>query len=56
MHSLTLRNVRQCRLCWCPPIIPEVSEFKARLVYKMSSRTVRLAQRNAVSKQQQKIC
>jgi hypothetical protein len=44
---------------WCTPIIPalgrqsrQISEFKASLVYKVSSRTARAIQRNPVSKKQ----
>jgi hypothetical protein len=32
----------------------QISEFKASLVYKVSSRTVRATQRNPVSKKQNK--
>ena len=43
---------------WHTPLIPalrrqRISEFKARLVYKVSSRTARATQRNPASKQQQ---
>jgi hypothetical protein len=44
----------------CMPLIPVLgrqrqtdSEFEASLVYRVSSRTARTAQRNSVSKQQQ---
>jgi hypothetical protein len=38
------------------PLIPalEISEFKASLVYKVSSRTIRAIQRNPVSKNKTK--
>ena len=46
---------------WCTPLIPALgrqrqvnSEFKASLVYKVSSRTARATQRNSVSKNQKK--
>ena len=51
-----------CRMWWCTPLIPaigvgvggrrgrQISEFKASLVYKVSSRTARAIQRNPVSK------
>jgi hypothetical protein len=39
---------------WCMPLVPgfrrQISEFKASLVYTVSSRTVRATQRNPVSK------
>jgi hypothetical protein len=42
---------------WCTPLIPslrgrgrQISEFKASLVYKVSSRTARAIQKNPVSK------
>jgi tartrate dehydratase alpha subunit/fumarate hydratase class I-like protein len=50
---------------WCTPLIPaigvgvggrrgrQISEFKASLVYKVSSRTARAIQRNPVSKTKQ---
>jgi hypothetical protein len=44
---------------WCTPLIPALesetggfSEFKASLVYRVSSRTARATQRNSVSKKQ----
>jgi hypothetical protein len=37
---------------WCTPLIPalgrQISEFKASLVYKVSSRTAKATQRNPV--------
>jgi hypothetical protein len=46
---------------WLAPLIPalggrsrQISEFKASLVYRVSSRTVRAIQRNPVSKKQNK--
>jgi hypothetical protein len=45
------------RVWWCTPLIPafkgrgrQISEFKASLVYRVSSRTARVTQRNPVSK------
>jgi hypothetical protein len=44
---------------WCMPLIPalggrgrQISEFKASLVYRVSSRTARATQRNPVLKKQ----
>jgi hypothetical protein len=45
---------------WHPPLIPalgrgrRISEFEACLVYRVSSRTARVIQRNPVSKKQKK--
>jgi hypothetical protein len=45
--------------CWRMPVIPafgrhRISEFEASLVYRVSSRRARTAQRNPVSKNQKK--
>jgi hypothetical protein len=46
------------RQWWCTPLIPalgkQISEFKASLVYRVSSRTARATKSNPVSKNQKK--
>ena len=61
-RELAQCNVKNmCRAWWCMPLIPalgrqrqRISEFKASLVYKVSSRTARATQKNPVSKKNQK--
>jgi hypothetical protein len=49
---------KQSRAWWCTPLIPalgrQISEFKASLGYKVSSRIARAIQRNPVSKEKEK--
>jgi hypothetical protein len=51
------KKINVARQWWCTPLIPalggigrQISEFKASLVFRMSSRTTRATQRNPVSK------
>jgi hypothetical protein len=61
-RELAQCNVKNmCRAWWCMPLIPalgrqrqRISEFKASLVYKVSSRTARATQKNPVSKKTKK--
>jgi hypothetical protein len=56
----SFKNVFIARQCWCMPLITalgsrgrRISEFKASLVYRVSSRTARATQRNSVSKKKE---
>ena len=61
LWELYCKKRHACRAWWRTPLIPHsggrgrrISEFKASLVYKVSSRTARATQRNPVSKNKNK--
>jgi hypothetical protein len=56
---LSLKNNMSCGAWWHTPLIPALGrqrqvDFKTSLVYKVSSRTARVIQRNPVSKNKNK--
>ena len=60
-NELCLRSLIKARWWWCTPLIPALGKqrqvdlcvFEASLVYRVSSRTARAAQRNPVLKTKQ---
>jgi hypothetical protein len=58
--KMKIKAIKNAEQCWCTPLIPalrrqrqtgrgrQISEFKASLVYRVSSRTARAIKRNPV--------